>query len=187
MINKIRNIVLLLLAWFFLHCLWVVHQGLTPYTGKADVAVVLGNTVFDDGSLSPWLKGRVDEALRLYRNHQVKAIFVSGGIGKNLLPEGDYMRSYLIDNGVDSNVVISDNYGSNSYFTAKDFIALNEKEKYSSAVVVTSFYHITRTEYIIKKLGYKNVDGSDSKAYFLADWFGLTREFVAFYKYMLVY
>lgn len=187
MIIKIRNIALFLLAWVFLHCLWVVHEGLRVYPGKADIAVVLGNTVFDDGSLSPWLKGRVDQALALYRNGQVKKIFVSGGIGKNGWPEGTSMRNYLIKEGVAPGDVMADDYGDNSYLTAKHFVELNQKENYNSAVVVTSYYHITRTKYIVKKLGFQNVGGDYCRTLFWADWFGISREFAAFYKYLLVY
>lgn len=65
MLRSLRIIALVFLAWFFLHCSWVVKDGMHDFTGKADVAIVLGNTVFEDGSLSPWLQGRVDEALKL--------------------------------------------------------------------------------------------------------------------------
>ena len=187
MMRTVSNIALLFLAWFFLHCLWVVHEGLRNYAGKADVAVVLGNTVFDDGSLSPWLRGRVEEALDLYKEGQVKKVFVSGGIGKNHWPEGDCMKNYLVSKGVNSADIMSDNYGDNSYFTARHFVDLNKQENYNSAIVVTSFYHITRSKYIVRKLGFQNVEGAYARTFFWADWFGLTREFVAFYKYAIVY
>jgi len=185
--RKLSKIGLLILAWIFLHCLWVTHEGLMNFSSKADVAIVLGNAVLDDGTLSPWLQGRVDEALELYRNGQVKKIFASGGIGKNRLPEGDYMRKYLIEHGVDSSAVIGDNLGQNTFLTATNFQALNKQEHFNSAVVVTNFYHITRSKYIVRKLGFKNVEGAYSKYFAWNDWFGLGREFAAFYKYLLVY
>jgi vancomycin permeability regulator SanA len=187
MLNKLCYGALLLLAWFFLHCLWVVWDGFREPPAKADIAVVLGNTVYADGSLSPWLQGRVDEALHLYRNGQVKKIFVSGGTGTSEFPEGDGMRNYLVQQGVPGSDVLVDNLGNNSYLTAKHFVELNGQQHFSSAVMVTSYYHITRTKYITRKLGFEQVSGASSKSLFWADWYGLTREFVAFYKYMLVY
>src|SRR6185295_10720573 len=109
--RKAIRLVLLLTAWLFIHSLWVVYTGMQPFTGKADVAVVLGTTVNPDGSLSPWLQGRVDEALRLYRNGQVKKIFVSGGIDTDLPPEGDMMKKYLVEKGVKADDIIADNKG----------------------------------------------------------------------------
>lgn len=187
MLNKLRFFALLFLAWFFLHCLWVVKDGLHDFTGKADVAIVLGNTVFKDGSLSPWLQGRVDEALRLYRNGQVKKIFVSGGIGTSYYPEGDGMRNYLLAQGVPAAAILVDNLGDNSYLTAKNFLTLNRLAHYQSAVVVTSYYHITRTKYIVRELGFRAVGGAYSRYMTVHDWYGLAREFPAFYKYWLVY
>lgn len=183
----IKRGVIIFLCWFFIHSTYISIDGLRNFSGKADIAVVLGNTVFKDGSLSPWLKGRVDKVYELYKNGQVKKIFVSGGGNGTRFPEGDAMRNYLVKKGVDSNDVIADNKGINSYHTAVDFADLNRQNKYSGCVVVTSFYHVSRCKYIIRKLGFKNVSSDHSEYYSLNDSYGLFREFFAFYKYMLVY
>lgn len=187
MFRLLRFLSQFLLAWVFLHCLWLVADGRKAFDTEADVAIVLGNTVFEDGSLSPWLKGRVDAALHLYRNGQVKKIFVSGGIGPSFFPEGDGMRNYLLSAGVPDSVIVVDNEGDNSYLTAKNFLHWNEGEHYHSAVVVSSYYHITRSKYIVKKLGFKEVGGAYSSFETWADWYGMAREFPAFYKYLLLY
>lgn len=187
MLRLLRLSVLLFIAWLFLHCLYVIADGSQPFTGKADVAVVLGNTVFADGSLSPWLQGRVDEALRLYRNGQVGLFFVSGGIGKTRFPEGHGMRNYLLANGVPDKDIVVDNEGDNSYLTAKNLLQWNGEKHYRSAVVVTSYYHITRSKYIVGKLGMEQVAGAGSRYHAWADWYGLLREFPAYYKYLLLY
>lgn len=187
MLKILRLVTLLGLAWLFLHCLFVTADGARPFTGKADVAVVLGNTVFADGSLSPWLKGRVDEALRLYRNRQVDVLFVSGGIGKTRFPEGDGMRNYLLQQGVPDAAIVVDNAGDNSYLTAKNLMQWNGDKHYRSAVVVTSYYHVTRSRYIVDKMGMEEVAGASSAFRTMADWYGLLREFPAFYKYLLCY
>lgn len=183
----IKNALLLLLAWFFIHCLWLVYDGMKAFTGKADVAVVLGNTAFADGSLSPWLQGRVDKALELYRNGQVKKIFVSGGTGTSLYPEGDAMRNYLVKNGVDTSVIIVDNKGNNTYLTAVHLAELSRHNEFPSVVAVTSFYHVTRTKWITNQLYKGKVSGACSSFSNWGDWYGITREFFACYKYFLKY
>lgn len=185
--RKIKWLLYFLGLWASLHCAYVAYDGLHDYPGKADVAIILGNPVFEDGSLSPWLKGRVEAALELYKTGRVKMIFASGGSKGSPIPEGDAMKKYLIDKGVSSKDIIADNHGENSYLTAKDFITLNDSLHFSSAIVVSSFYHITRCKYIIKKLGFKNVEGFASHHYFSNDAYGLFREFFAFYKYKLWY
>jgi uncharacterized SAM-binding protein YcdF (DUF218 family) len=186
-ITLLSRVALIIVLWLFVHCLWIVYDGMRPFTGKADIAIVLGNTVMPDGSLSSWLQGRVDAALQLYQQQRVKKIFVSGGIAEGRRPEGDAMREYLVNHGVNSNDIIVDNYGNNTYLTARHFIDLNNGGKYQSAVVVTSYYHIPRSKYILKKLGYKNVYSDYSKAFFWADWRSLARDCIGFYKYWLVY
>lgn len=187
-VTVLCRLALLLLAWLFLHVLYMTWDGMRLFRGKADVAVVLGNKVFADGRLSPWLQGRVNEALRLYRNGQVQKIFTSGGIDpKNGQKEGDVMKAWLVAHGVPANAVIADNFGRNTYCTAIDLMQLNRQEHFHSAVVVSSFYHVTRSKYILKKLGFTEVYGSNSQIFFWADWVALVRDCLALYKYAIVY
>jgi vancomycin permeability regulator SanA len=177
----------LFLCWFLLHSLYISYDGMHNYKGNADVAIVLGNTVFADSSLSPWLKGRVEKAWQLYFGGRVKKIFVSGGVGEYGVAEGDAMKRWLVGRNVPASDIIADNGGKNTYMTAKDFVKLNDSMHFSSAIVVTSFYHITRSKYIVWKQGFSEVHGVHSDAYFLDDGFKLFREFFAFYKYLIFY
>jgi len=186
----IKRLLLFVSAWILIHSAYITYDGLHVFKGKADVAVVLGNRVFADGSLSSWLRGRVDKALELYKEGRVKKIFVSGGISRKEdggYPEGDAMRDYLIRNGVPATDIITDNAGINTYYTAKNFIDWNHDQHYSSVVVVSQFFHITRTKYIFKKLGYQKLYSASSDVYSINDLVGLLREVPAFYKYLLLY
>ncbi|MEP6726998.1 MAG: YdcF family protein [Bacteroidota bacterium] len=186
----VKRITGLLLFWIIVHIIYITADGCNEYKGKADIAIILGNTVFADGSLSFWLQGRVDKALALYKEGRVKKIFASGGIEteeNGRYPEGDAMKNYLLLHGVPDADIIADNYGQNTFLTAKDFISWNKNHHYSSAIVVSQFYHITRSKYILRKLGFKNVYGASSEKYSMMDIVGTLREVPAFYKYMLVY
>ena len=186
----LNRFLLFISLWIIIHACYITYDGLPEFKGKADVAVVLGNRVFADGSLSSWLRGRVDKALALYKEGRVKKIFVSGGISTiedGGYPEGDAMRDYLIRNGVPATDIITDNAGINTYYTAKNFIDWNHDQHYSSVVVVSQFFHITRTKYIFKKLGYQKLYSASSDFYRINDLVGLLREVPAFYKYLLLY
>jgi vancomycin permeability regulator SanA len=185
-----KRITLFLLVWILIHIIYITIDGFNDYLGSADVAIILGNHVYEDGRLSSWLQGRVDEALLLYQQGKVKKIYASGGISENdagNYPEGDAMKTYLQQHGVATADVIADNNGQNTFLTAKDFIAWNETNHYTSAIVVSQFFHITRTKYIMRKLGFKNVYGASSKKYTFTDIIGTLREVPAFYKYVIVY
>ena len=183
------RLLLLLGVWLVVHIAYVTIDGLHAYRGKADIAIVLGNRVDSDGTLSPVLRGRVDRALRLYQEGDVPRIMVSGGRGMESghYPEGLAMKHYLIAHGVPADRIIEDNDGENTYLTAKDFLPVADSLKIGSAIAVSSFYHLTRTKYIIRKLGFKNVNSAASESFFWNDLVGLPRDCVAFYKYLVSY
>jgi vancomycin permeability regulator SanA len=182
----------ILLVWFFLHMVYITIDGLCGYDGSADMAVVLGNRVDADGSLSPVLRGRVDRALALYQQGKVARIMVSGGMGEQgehpgRYPEGLAMKQYLRARGVPSDRIVEDNHGENTYLTAKDLLPVADSLHVHSVIVVSSFYHITRSKYIIRKLGFLDVHGDASRVFYWNDLLGLPRDALAFYKYLLAY
>jgi vancomycin permeability regulator SanA len=189
--NKwLRRTFFFFLIWLLIHISFITVDGLRDDKGKADVAIILGNRVYADGSLSSWLKGRVDKALELYKKGRVRKIYASGGIGSKEdggQPEGDAMKVYLIKEGMPAEDITADNGGQNTWLTAKDFIHWNESHHYSSAIIVSQFFHITRSKYIFRKLGFKNVFNVSSDVYSWRDIPGTLREVPAFYKYVLVY
>lgn len=178
-----------LLIWFLAHIAYITWDGLKNSPAPADIAVVLGSTVFDDGTPADWTKGRLDRAYELYKQGKVKLIFVSGGTGVEYsYPEATAMKAYLVAKGVPSILVVADNAGDNTYLTAKNFMKWNKGDKMQQVIVVSQFFHITRIKYIFRKLGFKGELGSaSSRVYSWKDMISLVREVPAFYKYMLVY
>ena len=187
----VRVVVMILAAWMLIHIIYVCFDGLTDYKGKADVAIVLGNRVNEDSTLSPVLQGRVDKALLLYREGRVARIMASGGqrngSGMLKIPEGMAMKRYLVAHGVPANRVIEDNNGENTYLTAKDFLPVADSLHIHSAIAVSSFYHLTRTKYIIRHLGFRDIHSASSDVFLWNDIAGLPRDCVAFYKYLVIY
>lgn len=186
----VKRITVFLFASVIIHITYISIDGNRNYHGRADVAIILGNHVYADGRLSPWLKGRVDKALDLYRQGRVKKIFASGGISENPegnYPEADAMKAYLVAKGVPAADIIADNQGINTYCTAKNFIDWNQSQHYNNAIVVSQFFHITRCKYIMHKLGFIHVYSAASGRHTFNDVMGTLREVPALYKYMLVY
>lgn len=186
----IKRTIWLAICWLLVHVIYITADGFHDYKGTADVAIILGNRVYADGSLSSWLQGRVDKALELYKHKKVKKIYASGGISTKEdggQAEGDAMKAYLVKQGVPEADVIADNHGQNTYLTAKDFMEWNSTQHFTSVIIVSQFYHITRSKYILRKQGMKNVSSVSSDVYSWKDIMGTIREIPAFYKYAILY
>ncbi|EKD9323393.1 YdcF family protein, partial [Vibrio vulnificus] len=86
----------------------------------AEVGIVYGNKVELDGKPSLRLASRLDAGLNLYKNGQVKILFVSGGIGKEGFNEAEVMKQYLVNNGVPVTDIIIDSKGDNTHLTNRN-------------------------------------------------------------------
>ncbi|MCA8830654.1 YdcF family protein [Hymenobacter pini] len=170
--------VLLLLL---IHAAGIALDALTDRAQPADCLVVLGNTVNPDGSLSPRLKARLDEALRLYRAGISPRIFVSGGLGKEGHYEGSVMRRYLVQQGVPNTAIYTDNQGTNTVATAQNFARVAQEQHWQSAVVVSQFFHLSRTKLLLRQQGVTEVSGSAARYVEARDGYALLREVPALY------
>ena len=177
----IKILVAAFLLWLSGHLIYTTVDGLTDEKKHADLAVILGNKVNEDGTLSERLEKRLECGLNLYRNGRVKKILVSGGLGKEGFYEGDKMKDYLIKNGVPDSVIIVDNAGNNTIATVDNTLKLKDSLNFQSLIVVSQYFHLTRTKMLFRKRHFENVS-SVSPAYFeLRDIYSLLREFGAYY------
>jgi vancomycin permeability regulator SanA len=128
---------LLSLVWFILHTLLITLDGLIDSKENAEVALVLGNTVQENGEMSERLKSRVDKGLELYKAGQVKTIVVSGGLGKEGHYEAEVMKHYLLTHQVPATRILVDNYGNTTYMTALNYEQIRKKHGFQSVIVVS--------------------------------------------------
>jgi len=76
----ILRVFVCLLLFFLIHVCVLFIVGFSDNYTKADIALVFGNEVYEDGSISPRLKDRLDKSIELYNKGIIKLIVVSGGI-----------------------------------------------------------------------------------------------------------
>ncbi len=171
--------------WFLAHVAYIVADGLTDEIGRADAAVVLGNTVERDGQPSARLKARLEKSVELYEKKLVAKIIVSGGFGAERFEEADVMRDYLISRNVPAQDIILDKDGYNTYKTAVNTRALMEANNFKSVTIVSQYFHITRTRLAFQKLGIENVMAAHADYFELRDIYSIIREFTGFYTYLL--
>ncbi|ELF6474263.1 YdcF family protein [Vibrio vulnificus] len=150
----------------------------------AEVGIVYGNKVELDGKPSLRLASRLDAGLNLYKNGQVKILFVSGGIGKEGFNEAEVMKQYLVNNGVPVTDIIIDSKGDNTHLTNRN---LGERFNVSTSVVaISQAYHVSRAKLSLRNLGFVTVYGYSSNYVEARDVYSYLREIPAWLKYKLL-
>lgn len=182
-----KTICLVLVLWF------LAETGITTLIGlrnngcnkQADLLVVFGNKVNEDGSLSPRLKARLDKCLSCARKNNEALILVSGGIGKEGFAEGDKMAEYLLQSGISKNRLLIDNNGNNTLATLQNCQKIADSMSIGSIEAITQFYHKRRVLLTARNMGLPLT--CVSAHYFeLRDAYSLFREFFAVYKYRFI-
>ncbi|MBI1307010.1 MAG: YdcF family protein [Bacteroidetes bacterium] len=184
-ITVFKKLFLFGLIWFLLHSEFIIADGLTQDHQHADCALVLGNTVNPDGSLSPRLEKRLERSFDLYSNHQVGKIMVSGGLGKEGFYEGSKMRAYLKERGIPDSCILVDNSGNNTEASVINFLALKSRYQLQSVIVVSQYFHISRIKMLFRKHRMKKVLSASPYYFEWRDFYAIFREFFAYYLYQI--
>jgi vancomycin permeability regulator SanA len=183
--NLFRLLLTALIFWGTLHTTWVLLEGLRDTARPADCLLVLGNTVNADGSLSDRLRARLDKGLALYQAGLAPKIVVSGGLGAEGHYEGLAMGRYLVAAGVPRAAIIVDNAGRSTRASAENFAGIAAQWHFRSVVVVSQFFHLTRSKYLLLHAGSFAVYTAHADYFELRDVYSLLREFPAYYWGMI--
>lgn len=133
-----RRTLLAALALVALHVAALLADAPLHPAHSADVAVVLGNTVNPDGTLSPRLEARMTAALDLYDRRWVRFVLVTGATGEEGLNEAEVMQSWLLSKGVPREAILVDREGTNTRESAVHTAAIMRRARAERALVVTS-------------------------------------------------
>ncbi|MES2297557.1 MAG: YdcF family protein [Pseudomonadota bacterium] len=159
-------------------------DGLRDRIVDADLAIVPGNKIEADGSVSKRLQGRLDSALALYRDGHCKTILVSGGIDGAHFDEALAMKAYLLRHGVREESIFTDNKGVNTFETARFAATLMRERKLHGVILVSQFFHISRFRLALEKNGIA-VNGNAHAHYFEArDAYSTLREVFGYVEYL---
>ena len=180
-IKILKYLFFIVIAWFFVHIIYITIDGLGDNNAKADIAVILGNKVNTDGTLSERLEERLKCGLKLYKDKRVNKILVSGGLGKEGFYEGTKMKEYLIKNGVPDTLIIVDNKGDNTIATIDNTLKLKDSLNFKNLIVVSQYFHVTRTKMLFRKRNFKEVNSVSPNYFEFRDIYSLFREFFAYY------
>ena len=91
------------------------------------------------------------------------------------------MKDYLIKNNVPDSLVIIDNFGNNTLATVNNTLKLKESLRFKSIIVVSQYFHLTRTKMLFKKQGFNNISSASPTYFEFRDFYSLLRGFLAYY------
>lgn len=156
---------------------------------NTDYIVVLGAGLNNGDQLSLTLKDRLDSALKCVKDHGNNGyIIVSGGQGSDEdIPEAEAMKRYLVEQGLPEEKIIKEDKSRNTSENlkfSKDKIQLHSGKNIEDikVKVVTTDFHVLRSDLLAKKNGYKDVNfyASDTVPYLIPVFY--SREAVAVVK-----
>ncbi len=182
----LRRLMLVLTAWALVHLAAISVDGCSDEDAPADLAVVLGNHVAADGTVSGRLVRRLDRALELYQQGKVPTIIVSGGRDPGSPFEAEAMKQYLVERGVPADAVVEDRGGENTYLTARFTAEYMQQHGLRSVIAVSQYYHISRSKLALRRFGVAEVRGAHAVMVIepREPW-SLMRELVGYYTYLL--
>ncbi len=129
---------------------------------KSDVILVLGYSLEDDQTPSLFLEQRLETALDLYNNGYSDHIIVSGGIGPtDSIAVAESMKSWLIDNNVPRDVIITENTANNTYENFTFSKEICDANNFDSVIIVTSDFHMYRSMLMAKEF-FPNFSGKSA-------------------------
>ncbi|MDF1809299.1 MAG: YdcF family protein [Phycisphaerales bacterium] len=127
--------------------------GNTHAHEHADVAVILGARVFEDGSPSDALLDRVIAGCELYEGGLCDYLLFSGGPGDGVMSEPQVMRRIAIERGIPEHVIVLDELGINTATTAQNTARLYYEHHWNTVIGVTHFYHTPRLNLALSREG----------------------------------
>jgi SanA protein len=116
----------------------------------AQVALLLGAQVHDDGRPSAMLADRIAVAAELYRAGKVDRVLASGDHGRVGYDEVNTMRRELIAAGVPARDIFTDHAGFDTWDSS---VRARKVFDVSSALVVTQRFHLARAVWLAQRAG----------------------------------
>ena len=152
--------------------------------GQYDAIVVLGCKVRFSGEISSGLKGRVDLAVKIFKNGHAPILIFTGGRTNSSLSEAQVAQAYVRSEyqiGVEQ--IRLEEYSKNT-----EENAIYTKELYQdleSVLVVTDSFHVYRGQKVFEKY-FNQVEGIGCSSSYHYRVLGSFREVLAVIKYKVV-
>lgn len=115
------------------------------------VAIVLGNRLNDDASFTKAMIERMNLIIKLVNKYHIDLIVTSGGVANKVagIAEAIAMKEYLVNQGIDENMIMVEDKSMSTYENAMYSIELlnNNHIDYDTIFVCSSIEHFARQSY----------------------------------------
>ena len=114
-----------------------------------NVAVVLGYQLNLDGTMDRILVKRLNLALQLLEEEKIDKVIVTGGRPKKEIEvsEAQRMYEYLVEKGVDPELIIKEEKASSTFGNAKYSVPMAKELGATKIIIVTTIEHFTNYDY----------------------------------------
>lgn len=117
---------------------------------RADVAMILGASIQPDNTASDALRDRLLTGVKLYKNHNVGRLLLTGDDGGFRSNEIAVMKAFVLAQGVPEKDLLIDGQGYRTYESCK---RAKEVFRLRDIAVVTQSFHIKRALYLCQNFG----------------------------------
>ena len=139
-----------------------------------DYMIILGCGLKEDGTPTPLLRGRIDSALRFYREQKAATgreltFVVSGGKGRDeVMTESASMKQYLLSQGIPENQILEEDQSSSTFENMKFSKAKILENGYPGNIAfATTNYHVFRSGLCARRVKMRAIGvGAGTKWYF---------------------
>ena len=120
-----------------------------------NVIIILGSPNSAKGRLSKIAIGRAKKCLEIF-NPEDDLILCTGGFGLHFntseKPHADYLKRYLINNGILENYILPFANSSNTVEDATKIKEILLKYQAKKAIIITTIYHLKRVQLIFDEI-----------------------------------
>jgi uncharacterized SAM-binding protein YcdF (DUF218 family) len=156
--RRVRLILLVVLIIWLLGCgllAFMIYQtGSINEAEAADVIIVLGAGLTDDGQPNWALSRRSEHAAELWKAGFAEMIICTGGVGTRVTrSEADGCREVLEREGVPGDAIVLEDTSRSTEENAINSKAIMEANGWQTAILVSDSYHVFRASYIFSSVG----------------------------------
>lgn len=181
-----KRILMILFVFFIIYLVplfLVVSNSQKIITSKVDYLIVLGAKVNDDKPTKV-LEERLNQAYNYYKENPNVKIIVSGGQGLDeQYSEAYVMKNYLINKGVNPQVIIMEDKSTNTQENLENTKKIIGKQK--SIGLVTNDFHIYRSSLLCNEIFQTTCALQSAKTHLYDSLLYYLREPFAIYKSLL--
>ena len=137
-------VLLFLLIQIIIYLYFFPYPKMCKKLKHKDCGIVLGYPANDDGSISEYLKNRIDKAILLYKQGYIDYIIVSGSNVKNEYKEALVMKNYALKHDIDEEHIIVEDQAISTYHNLMYCKEIMTNNHFNDCYVITNSWHLRK-------------------------------------------